>query len=218
MVAPSTGNWLSNPVSWPPSSGATRVIVVVTAPEITIRAGRSHLGCRPVRLSGLAALGHHRTIAPIPPSATTAPTTGGTATSRVATASATYTATPAGNATSQDRRTATIAYPRSNPAATNTPGNELAAAEAANPGPCVSATSKIAGPDVNGNAASNPPTPLPKRRCAQVTRPIRAGESRNIAGLATTPQPSHRPRRRWPQNRGTSSSAAVESEAIRMNG
>lgn len=44
MVQPRIGNWLSNPVSGPPSSGATTVIVAVTPPAIAIRAGRSQRG------------------------------------------------------------------------------------------------------------------------------------------------------------------------------
>ena len=77
MVAPRTGNWLSNPVSCPPSIGAISVTVAVIDPAITIRAGRSHLGGTAARRAGPASCGQHHTISPIPPNATSAPTTGG---------------------------------------------------------------------------------------------------------------------------------------------
>ena len=81
MVAPRIGNWLSSPVSCPPSPGATTATVVVTAPEITIRAGRSHFPGVGARLAD-PAVGQYRTITAIPPNATIAPATGGTATTR----------------------------------------------------------------------------------------------------------------------------------------
>jgi hypothetical protein len=80
MVMPRMGSWLSNPVSCPPNTGATAAIVVVTVPAISIRAGRSHLGGARTRRTGPAPRGQNRTINPIPPSATTAPATGGSAT------------------------------------------------------------------------------------------------------------------------------------------
>jgi hypothetical protein len=87
MVMPRIGSWLSNPVSCPPSAGATTAIVVLTTPAISIRAGRSHLGGASTRRTGPAPAGQNRTISPIPPSATTAPATGGSAANRTATAS-----------------------------------------------------------------------------------------------------------------------------------
>ncbi|HEY2697582.1 MAG TPA: hypothetical protein VGJ45_19100 [Pseudonocardiaceae bacterium] len=89
MVAPRIGNWLSNPVNCPPSIGATSVTVAVTEPAITIRAGRSHLGGTAARRAGPAPVGQHHTIRPIPPSATSAPTTGGSATTWNATPNST---------------------------------------------------------------------------------------------------------------------------------
>jgi hypothetical protein len=89
MVAPRIGNWLSNPVSCPPSIGATTVIVVVTEPAITIRAGTSHLGGADGRDAGPRPRGQYRTIAPIPPNATSAPITGASTTTRNTTPSTT---------------------------------------------------------------------------------------------------------------------------------
>ena len=87
-VAPRIGNWLNNPVSCPPSTGATSVTVAVTVPAITIRAGRSHQAdasalCWP---DPSACRGQHRTITHIPASATPAPATGGNAATRTPTA------------------------------------------------------------------------------------------------------------------------------------
>ena len=62
--------------------------VVVTAPEITIRAGSSHFPCAGERRPA-PARGQHHTITPIPPNATSAPTTGGNATIRATTPSPT---------------------------------------------------------------------------------------------------------------------------------
>lgn len=85
IVMPRIGSWLSNPVSCPPNTGATDAIVVVTVPAISIRAGRSHFGGARTRGTGPAPRGQNRTIKPIPPSATTAPQTGGNATHRTKT-------------------------------------------------------------------------------------------------------------------------------------
>jgi hypothetical protein len=52
------------------------VIVVVTDPAITIRAGTSHLGGAEALGTGPVLEGQHRSINPIPPNATSAPTTG----------------------------------------------------------------------------------------------------------------------------------------------
>lgn len=88
MVQPRIGNWLSSPVNGPPSIGATSVIVAVTEPAITIRAGRSQRGGAATRRTGPASLGQHRTSNPIPPNVTSAPTTGGNAAHRNRTANA----------------------------------------------------------------------------------------------------------------------------------
>ena len=87
MVTPRIGNWLNNPVNWPPSIGATSVTVAVIDPAITIRTGRSHFGGAPAGRTGPVPAGQHRTIAAIPANVTSAPTTGGSATTRTATAS-----------------------------------------------------------------------------------------------------------------------------------
>lgn len=79
MVAPRIGNWLSNPVSCPPSIGVTRAIAAVTAPATTIRTGTSHPGAD-LRRAVPTAEGQHRTITPTPPNATTAPTAGASTT------------------------------------------------------------------------------------------------------------------------------------------
>ena len=82
VVAPRIGNWLSIPVNWPPSTGATSVMAAVTDPAITIRAATSHLGGATTRRTGPGSFGQHRTTTPIPPKATSAPTTGGSTISR----------------------------------------------------------------------------------------------------------------------------------------
>jgi hypothetical protein len=141
MVTPRIGTWLSSPVSCPPSIGVTSVIVVVMAVAITIRNGRSQVGtarraCRShLGAPGPVPFGHHHTINPIPPNATSAPATGDNPAHRNPTASATYNPPPTSNDTAHDRLSAITAYPRSNPAATSSPGNELAATAAANAAP-----------------------------------------------------------------------------------
>ncbi len=213
IVQPRIGNWLNNPVSGPPNSGATTVIVAVTPPAIAIRAGRSQRGGANTRRTRPVRFGQYRTISPIPATVTTAPAAGGNATTRTSTASPAHTPAATASATGHDHRSAATAYPRSNPAATSSPGNEFAATEPANPAPCVSPTSRIAGPDVSGSAASSPPTTLPNRRCDQVTVPISRGESRNIAGFALTPRPLHRSDDECPQKQ-RSTSRITENSAV----
>jgi hypothetical protein len=86
MVAPRIGNWLSNPVSGPPSTGATTVIVAVTPPAMAIRAGRSQRGGASTRRTRPVRFGQYRTINPIPANVTIAPTAGGNTTIRTNTA------------------------------------------------------------------------------------------------------------------------------------